>query len=182
MQWIILIAVLILSVTSAAVDASETDESELALRRFFDPERIGKRVTVWNFKGVRHIEIDTDYGLLITRPGLANSQGDSVLWDALLLLKQYVDVDNVNTDRFVVRYGSYAKEVLERYSHFDCSGAANERSHAACIVRNLAAVHSLSFYLVTTDEGFRCTSLLSTSDFKTPIGKPKCIDMVKRGR
>lgn len=177
------IAALFLSLSVSATHAEDgrSHVSKAALQAYFDTPDKGREVFVWRDVTAWHVEIATDYGLGGTQPLKPDKSDPTELWDALFLLKYFVKADFVDTDRFRRLYPTIARRVLSRYSSFPCPEKNDGEKPAICILGLLAEQHSLTFYTVSTDEGYRCLSPLS-KDFKTTEAPQKCVNLLKGRR
>jgi len=182
MSFIRVTAVVVAMSLSSGICAAATPTAKAALQAYFNSPENSRRIYVWASKSAYHVKVSSDYGLLGVRPISSNSSDRQPLWDAMFLLKYYIDVDNVDTDKFRASYASTAQRTMEAYSQLGCSAANGAEAMATCLVRELSKRHGLSFFSVRTDEGYRCSVRLADEDFKTPKGTRRCVDLKKQKR
>lgn len=173
-------AVVVAMSLSPGIWAATTPTAKAALQAYFDSPENSRRMYVWADKSGHYVEVSTDYGLLGVGPVSSDSAGRQSLWDAMFLLKYYIDLDNVDTDKFRALHAPTAGRIVETYSQLGCSAGNDPEAKATCLVRELSKKYGLSFFAVRTDEGYRCSIRLSDADFKTPTGSRRCVDLIKR--
>jgi hypothetical protein len=158
----------------ASVTSGIAGPSKEAITQYFNDQTSR---TSESTRGRKHIvEISTDYGLRAVYEG-ASERTTNAVYDALFLLKYFVDVDVTDTARFRKNYAGRLDAILS--SDPKCKAVDDDLKRAVCVIKNISSTHQVRFYFVRTDEGFECSTPLRPSDFMPDRSREQCIRVRK---